>query len=542
MEILTLEDKHEIENEVEKRVDELEKSSGWTGITSWARGVLKTIPGKEAVAKDFRKYSLNCHPDKWKKTCGIGTCGSKPGGRDWQFCTERCKNSYCELVKKWREGELAYQILTDGNKSGPDQGNEKENCDYCENIFNWASRYPQCKAFRKSFNREENFWFCSLHCYNDFFICSVCDKRTRPGVNYKKGSGWILKGYLLKKSKYAFCSPDCKQNFQDWGEGYNQEKCFHCGKDFWQRDILGSMFSFFLPEDKSKRFCSDECIKKWREIHNIELRRAESILAIDRELKIKPEVKTSDLEPSNQNWTEALQNAIKREEIQSIEATVKADIQKKRASKSGKEVILSLLEQCRNTNDFEELYSLIKQLKEFQLTKDYQEHWTKIKEQVARLKNLNPQEYNKRVKSSFEEQIESHGLTYEEVSDETKTAMKEAEDTGEPEKIRIAEELIETDSSLKSLNQLLVQVSQAQTKSEKQKLLKELLVFIEASEKAYKRKKSEVDEVVNKLTREVRTEPTSPEDFPYLPIFLVLMAVLVIGVSLFLFWKKPRKY
>jgi len=243
------------------------------------------------------------------------------------------------------------------------------------------------------------------------------------------------------------------------------------------------------------------------------------------------------LEPKNRNWTAAINNADIEEDINAIKLAALEDIRKKRTSKSGKNRIRTLLELAKTKNDFEELFSIIKQLKELRFIEGYKEYQEQIEEQEARLKNINPQEYSKRIKGSFEEQIKNNGLSYEELSTETKAAMEEAKNTGEPEKVKIAEELIDTDSSIKKLNQLLAQIGQVQTKSEKKDLLNELLIFIEeniSNRRAYEKKRSEVDEVINSLIRETRNNLTPPKDFPYLPIFLTLIVIFMVGVSGFL--------
>jgi hypothetical protein len=243
------------------------------------------------------------------------------------------------------------------------------------------------------------------------------------------------------------------------------------------------------------------------------------------------------LEPNNRNWAAAIQNADSEEDISAIKLATLEDIRKKRASKSGKSRIQALLELAKTKDDFEELFSIIKQLKELRFIEGYKGYREQIEEQEAKLKNMNPQEYSKRVKGSFEEQIKNNGLQYEELSAETKVAMEEAENTGEPEKVKIAEELIDTDSSIKKLNQLLAQIGQVQTKSEKKVLLNELLIFIEENSfnlRAYEKKRSEVDEVVSSLIRETQTNLTPSKDFPYLPIFLTLIVVFMVGVSCFL--------
>nr|CAG8507125.1 8350_t:CDS:2 [Entrophospora candida] len=253
-------------------------------------------------------------------------------------------------------------------------------------------------------------------------------------------------------------------------------------------------------------------LNSWK---NVKLLRSEAITEIKDFLIVEPEVKTEDLEP---------------EDIDRLKSAVLEDIRKKRASKSGKSRIQTLLELAKTKNDFEELFPIIKQLKELRFIEDYKEYREQIEELEAKLKNMNPQEYYKRIKGSFDEQIKDNDLTYEELSEETKAAIEEAKNSGEPEKVRIAEELIDIDSSTKRLNQLLVRVGQVKTKPEKEELLKELLIFAEENlfnQRAYEKKKSEVDEIVNWLIRETQTQPSSSQDFPYLPIFLILIGFLV---------------
>ena len=243
------------------------------------------------------------------------------------------------------------------------------------------------------------------------------------------------------------------------------------------------------------------------------------------------------MEPNNRNWATALQNADTEEDISAIKLAVLEDIRKKKTSKSGKSRIHTLLELAKTKDDFEELFSIIKQLKELRFIEGYQEYQKQIAGQEARLKKINPQEYSKRIKGSFEEQIENNNLTYEELSDKTKSAIEEAKNSGEPEKVKNAEELIDIDGSIKNLDQLLTRARQVQSKSEKQELLNELLTFIEENifnRKACQMKKSEVDEVINSLIRETQTNLTPSEDFPYLPIFLTLIILFVFGISCFL--------
>ncbi|CAI2162215.1 12447_t:CDS:2 [Funneliformis geosporum] len=297
----------------------------------------------------------------------------------------------------------------------------------------------------------------------------------------------------LRGTGYAFCSPACQQKAQKGGNGGNQPKCFQCNREFWQKNKEGGINSFYPPEAENKRFCSSKSI--------------------------------------------TIQNETEKKNIESIKLTLLEDVRKKRIAKSGEKNIRALLELAKSKHDFEELLLIIKQLEELRETEGYQACQAEIQAQEERLKKMDPQKYNERINSSFEEQIKSSGLTEGELSAETIATMAEAKRTNEPQKVKLAKDLIAVDGSLKSLNQLLSQVNQAQTKPEKQKILSKLLIFIKENifnEKAYQKKRDEVDRVVNKLAEEVRTEPPSSEDFPYLPICLGLMFILVVGISILL--------
>jgi hypothetical protein len=288
--------------------------------------------------------------------------------------------------------------------------------------------------------------------------------------------------------------------------------------------------------------------KKSSGFNDLAVLKSAAIAEINEELLKEPEIKNSELEPSDQNWETAIQNSTEDSQIKLIKSQVLADIKNKRADKEEENEILSLLAQAETKNDYEELAEVISEIKKLFSTNTYQKHEQEIDQQEARLKQLNSQKYQKNFGDLLDQLAKDGGLNDSNTDAETKKALEKAKNSGKPEDKKAAEEQIAQNVAKNDLVDVLTKISKRLEKgsltTEEQETFIEKLLEITTKNRyaksAYQAQKSEVDRILAKLRGKNQGSTQTPLREKVI-LSLMIISLPVIVITGILLWRKKKQ-
>jgi hypothetical protein len=342
-----------------------------------------------------------------------------------------------------------------------------------------------------------------------------------------------------------------QQAIQEIEAELNKEPKLTLTNEEWRSWIKNSSTLAILKSRKQKILDDIQALRQQKggeQNQNLTELQNHAIHQINQELEKNPPVSTQELD--NPNWEEQINQAQKKETIINIRDQVLADIRSKRANKTQAQEITKLLTQAKeeeNWNNYQNLESILKQIKALRSSDAYSEEATEIKAIENRLQELDSGKFKKTAEKLLDQQMKDNELTESDLDSETKAAIEEAKKDPTPQKRDKAEEGIATCGAKKKLTNILAKVGKVSTEKDKQALVSEIINFISKnkySKNAYNALKTEVEKALAQLRgesqREGDTSPNKPSS--YLVFSLCLIGALAgIAIAIFLIWRRKKR-